>query len=60
MGKHIRVEGKKDMKSTSAGLGVAHKKGRKKKKIVSVKGQMRSLQRLLNKVGIHMTKLLYS
>jgi hypothetical protein len=49
----MKVEDKKIRKGEKAGLGVAHKKGQKKKRIVSVKGQMRSLQRLLNKVWIY-------
>ncbi len=41
----------RNKKGGNAGLGVTSKNGKKKKRHVSVKGQMRSLQRLLNKVG---------
>ena len=45
------AEKKKGLKDAGSALGVAHKKGQKKKKHVSVKQQIRSMQRLLNKVA---------
>ena len=43
-------ENKKDLKGAGSALGVAQKNGQKKKKHVSVKAQIRSVQRLLKKV----------
>ena len=50
VGKMKSTENKKELKGAASALGVTQKKGQKKKKHVSVKTQIRSVQRLLNKV----------